>query len=353
MIGPLHDGLELFETYGLSLKAYHHSLKFKYPFRLAHGTRTATDLVILHLRHGMGDAFGEASLPPYLGYHREQVIKSLCGLPWSELLQIELDPALALLHGLAAGEPPVRAAADILLHDYHAQMRRSTLHALLNLSAPVGLATTYTIGLCTDSELEEKLAEAASFKTVKLKLGGPDDQQAIASFRKRCTLPFCVDVNQGWHNRDAAASLMEMLIKAGVLFVEQPFPVGMEEDVLWLRERFNVPIIADESVQNKTDYNSLNSVYDGINVKLMKAGGIQPAMDLMHIAKKGGKIVVLGAMAESACAVTAAAHLASLAHVVDLDGPLLSTNDPFSGIRYKDGFIRLPSDTGIGLKIRL
>ena len=135
-----------------------------------------------------------------------------------------------------------------------------------------------------------------------------------------------------------------------VEFVEQPMPSHMLDETRWLRERANIPIIADEAVKSAADIPKLAEAYDGINIKLMKSGGIQEAMRMIWMARSLGMKIMLGCMVESSCAISAAAHITPLADYADLDGNLLISNDPFSSVKVVKGKMILPDKTGLGLE---
>jgi len=133
------------------------------------------------------------------------------------------------------------------------------------------------------------------------------------------------------------------------LIIEQPLPKENIDDIAWLNEKSPLPIIADESVKRLKDIIKVKDIYSGINIKLMKSTGLREAFLMMEKAKGFGLKVMLGCMTETSCAVSAAAHLSSLADWIDLDGPLLISNDLFKGISYINGEIQLNNLPGIGL----
>nr|NIT56706.1 dipeptide epimerase [Fodinibius sp.]NIV11678.1 dipeptide epimerase [Fodinibius sp.]NIY25289.1 dipeptide epimerase [Fodinibius sp.] len=116
----------------------------------------------------------------------------------------------------------------------------------------------------------------------------------------------------------------------------------------WLRERAELPIIADESVMRANDIPNLAKAFDGINIKLMKAGGIQEALRMIWLAKSLDMKTMLGCMIESSVAVSAAAQLSPLVDYADLDGNLLIDNDAYSGVTVEQGKLILPQKPGIG-----
>jgi L-alanine-DL-glutamate epimerase-like enolase superfamily enzyme len=127
-------------------------------------------------------------------------------------------------------------------------------------------------------------------------------------------------------------------------------PKEMKDDIAWLTQNSPLPVIGDEAIQNVNDILNNRDVYSGINIKLMKCGGLNAAMKMINVAQAFGMKVMIGCMTETSCAVTAAAQLSPLADWCDLDGNLLISNDPFEGLTITDGKIILPQRPGIGVK---
>jgi L-alanine-DL-glutamate epimerase-like enolase superfamily enzyme len=132
--------------------------------------------------------------------------------------------------------------------------------------------------------------------------------------------------------------------------VEQPMPAAMLEETRWVRGRVHIPIIADEACVHPADIPRLAGAYDGVNIKLMKCGGVQEALRMIEIAKSLGLKTMLGCMIESSIGITAAAHLSPLVDYADLDGNLLISNDPYSGVQVEKGKLILPNRPGLGLQ---
>jgi L-alanine-DL-glutamate epimerase-like enolase superfamily enzyme len=201
--------------------------------------------------------------------------------------------------------------------------------------------------------MRAKTLEAADrFKILKVKVGRPDDKEMIGAVRSVSSLPIAVDANQGWTDRQQALDEIFWLKDNGVVMVEQPLPKDRPDDSAWLTERSPLPIFGDESVQALEDVRRARGVFDGVNIKLMKCGGLLEARKMMTYARAEGLKVMLGCMTETSCAVSAAAQLASEADFADLDGNLLISNDPFEGMQIVDGNIRLNALPGIGLRVK-
>jgi L-alanine-DL-glutamate epimerase-like enolase superfamily enzyme len=210
--------------------------------------------------------------------------------------------------------------------------------------------TSYTIGIDSEEKLEQKIREAEDFVILKIKAGTADDKALVNMVRKYTSKPLCVDVNQGWTDKKLALEMLEWLKDQQVLFVEQPMPKEMVDEMTWLTENSPIPTIADESVKRLSDLEKIDGAFSGINIKLMKSTGLREAMRMINYCKKNGLLIMLGCMAESSCATTAMAQLMHLADFIDLDAPLLYSNDPFKGITYENGKIFLNTLPGIGVE---
>ena len=182
--------------------------------------------------------------------------------------------------------------------------------------------------------------------------GRDNDKEMISTIRSVTNTPICVDVNQGWKDRQMALDMIHWLATKGVVFVEQPMSKLAVDDIVWLTQNSPLPIIADEAVQTVHDVLALNKVYSGINIKLMKCGGMRNAYKMANMARMMGMKVMIGCMTETSCAVSAAAQLSPMADWADLDGNLLISNDIYKGVEVIDGKITLSGLPGIGIQVK-
>jgi L-alanine-DL-glutamate epimerase-like enolase superfamily enzyme len=171
----------------------------------------------------------------------------------------------------------------------------------------------------------------------------------IASVRGATKKLLRVDANEGWKSKEEALRKINWLESQGVEFIEQPMPASMIDDIRWLRGKVHMPIIADEACLHPKDIPTLATAYDGVNVKIDKCGGMLEAFRMIQVARSLGLKVMLGCMISSSVSVTAAAHLSPLVDYADLDGNLLISNDPFTGVRVDQGKLVLPERPGLGL----
>ena len=209
--------------------------------------------------------------------------------------------------------------------------------------------TSFSIGIDTEYVVRQKVLEAAPYKLLKVKMGLDNDQETVEVIKSMTDVPICVDVNQGWTNKEHALEMCYWLKDRGCIFVEQPFDKTMIDETAWLRERSPLPIIADEAFQRLPDIVKFKGVYDGINIKLMKSTGLYEAHKMVTLARALDMKVMIGCMTETSCAVTAAANLSPVVDFADLDGNLLIANDRFNGMTVENGKITLHDIPGIGI----
>jgi L-alanine-DL-glutamate epimerase-like enolase superfamily enzyme len=244
------------------------------------------------------------------------------------------------------------AALDIAVLDWVGRKLNVPLYRLFGLDAGKAPVTTFSIGIDTPEAVKQKVKEAKDFPVLKIKVGTENDGQIVAAVREATDRPLRVDANEGWHDKEQALEKIRWLQRMGVELIEQPLPAAMIAETAWLKERVEIPIIADEAVQHAGDIPKLAGAYGGINVKLMKAGGIQEALRMIHVARALGLKIMLGCMIESSVAVSAAAQISPLVDYADLDGNLLISNDPFVGVGVKEGKLILNDRPGLGISER-
>lgn len=336
---------------GLKIKFTPYTLKLKHSFNLAAGSRTTTPVMLTEIEYDGLTGYGEASMPPYLGESHETAAEFLSSLNLSQFNDpFMLEEILDYVDKIRPGNYAVKASVDIALHDLVGKITGEPLYRLLGLNPDKTPYTSFTIGIDTPEVVRQKVKEAEPYKILKVKLGKGNDREVVEVIRSVTGKPLCADVNQGWKDRKHALEMAEWLAGKGFLFLEQPMPKEQYEDIAWLKERSPLPIIGDEAIQNLGDLLKYKNVYSGVNVKLMKCGGIRAAYIMLKTAGALGLKTMIGCMTETSCAVTAAAHLSPLAEWGDLDGNLLIANDPFEGVKITDGKVILPGRAGTGIK---
>ncbi|MFN6562881.1 MAG: dipeptide epimerase [Nostoc sp. ChiSLP01] len=332
----------------------------RFPLTISRGTTAQTTNVWVKILQDGIEGWGEAS-PFGVGNHRqstdtikdalEQVIPLL--QPFSPLQRQEIEQVLTQNQAPSA----VKAALDIAMHDWLGKRAGLPLWQIWGLDRHAIVPTSVTIGINSPEGAIARAKDWLNFTDVrvfKVKLGSPDgieaDQKMLLAVQQAAPEPeVFVDANGGWSLEDAIA-MCNWLADLGIKYVEQPLPRGQETSLAKLKENSPLPIFVDESCFTSSDIPHLANYVDGINIKLMKSGGLTEAMRMVHVARTYGLQVMFGCYSDSSLANTAAAQLAPLADYLDLDSHLNLIDDPFTGALLKQGRV-LPNDLpGLGVQ---
>ena len=307
-------------------------------FIIARGAKTYVDVLVVAVSDGTHVGMGEGTA---IYYHSESAESCLA----------QIEAVIASLVGLtvqaarAAAQtalPPgaARNALDCALWDLEAKAAGLPLWQLVGLSAaPQPLQTAFTISLGDPATMEIDAAKAAArgFGLLKLKLTGGGDRERVAAVRKGAPdARLIVDANESWGGLDIAAEAAA-LAALGVEMIEQPVPVG--QDALLAGVRSPISFLADESCQSAADIELCARYYDGINIKLDKAGGLTEALAMAREAEARGLKVMVGCMLSTSLGIAPAFLAAQGADWVDLDGPALLAEDREGGFRFAGGQI--------------
>jgi L-alanine-DL-glutamate epimerase-like enolase superfamily enzyme len=303
------------------------TLKLHQPFRLSYGVSETRQAFWLRLINDTG--WGEAAIPSY--YHVSQADM----FEFWEAAARRTDPFPDDPDEIAAwigeeGPAPARCALDLALHDRIARRRSVPLYELFGLPRPSAPPTSFTISIASPAKMARMAAQASDYAVLKLKLGSDDDLARVAAVRAaRPDARLYVDANAGW-SPEEAVQRVQALAPYGLEMVEQPVPQHDIAGLGYVQAHTDVPVVADESVQTLADVEALAAAgVRGINLKLMKVGGLAPCLKMLRRGRELGLRVMLGCMVETSLGVTAMAHLAARADWLDLDAPLLIANDPF------------------------
>jgi len=328
-----------------------YNLELKHPFTIAGFSRTSTPLLLLKLTWENIDGYGEASMVPYMGESYASAEEFLSRVDWSRFkAPFNFPEVIGYLDSLANGQPAIKAAIDIALNDINGKLLQKPCYEIYGADPDKMPLTSYTVGMDTPEVIKEKVAGATGFKVIKVKLGSAQDKEIIQAIRSVTDLPLYVDANQGWNDRKQAIDLIYWLHDQGVLLIEQPMDKTDLEGNAWLTGRSPIPILADEAVQRLADLEQIKGAYHGINIKLMKSGGMYEAHQMILKARSYGMKILIGCMSETSIATQAAIALAPLADWSDLDGPYLTKNNPFETPSMENGRYILKDLPGLGLK---
>jgi L-alanine-DL-glutamate epimerase-like enolase superfamily enzyme len=343
-------GVRSRKTSPIKLTYTPYTLQLKHVFTLAAGSRTTTPVVLTKLECDGFVGYGEASMPPYLGESHESVQKFLSRVNMEQFSDpFLIEDILEYVDGIAPGNYAAKASIDIALHDLAGKIMGQPWYRIWGLNPEKTPCTSFTIGDDTADVVREKVAEAEPYKILKVKLGVGNDKNIIETIRSVSDKPIGVDVNQGWKDRNYALEMAHWLKEQNVIYLEQPMPKTMTEETGWLTQNSPLPVIADEAFQTKDDLFRVKDFYDGINIKLMKCGGMNAGYKLALMARAMGMKIMVGCMTETSCAISAAAQFSPLVDWADLDGNLLISNDIYDGVTVEDGRIILKDRPGIGI----
>jgi L-Ala-D/L-Glu epimerase len=331
-----------------------HRLHPRGAFRIARQRTVPFDNVILRVEHDGVAGWGEASPHPYYGASAPQVVRSLESLSgWLRTLSIRSvdDIANAWKESWTRLHPDraAQCALDLALWDWLARKEGVTVTELAHGHVPRPVTSFATIGLSTTEELDEKIAELEGFPRVKIKSDAKADLEPARRVKENLRAAIAIDANGAWSTK-ALPALCTSFSSLGAEFIEQPFPDAHDRDLI--RGSYPIPIVADESCVLEEDVDRLARNFDGINVKLVKCGGLTPALRMLERASKLGLRTMVGCMVETSILIAAGCVAAQHADYADLDGAWLIADDPCTGWRFERGILHPPRACGLGAEPR-
>ena len=328
----------------------------RHAFRIARGTKTVRDVFIVSLTADGVTGIGESAPQEFYGETPltvraavQSVGRMLDGDP--EEVRARLNDRASPLHRALKAHSSVRAALDMALWDIRGQIQNEPVWKLIGADPARAPVTSFTIGIDAPDVIDEKVDAAAPYRILKVKVGMPGDLEILDRVIHRSGKTVRVDANEGWDLEEAIEKTLD-LYRRHVELCEQPLPHAAEDDLRQLKRLCPIPVILDESIVDARDVDARHDQGHGINIKLMKCGGITPALEMVERATAHGLRVMIGCMLETSLGVTAAAHLSPLCDYADLDGHLLLRNDPFEGVRVEEGKLVLPQTPGLGVRRR-
>ena len=326
-------------------------------WRISRGARTHAYNVLLRLHwtdhNGTAwEGLGEAAPYAYYGELRGTVEAALD--TFAPLLgddPFAIDAVLDRLDAKVRHNPGAKAAIDMALHDLVGKVLGQPLWRLWGLDPTRGPETSYSIGIDTPDVMAAKAHEfaQAGWRLLKLKVGTPDDVACVRAVREAAPdVRLVIDANAAWSSAEAVTRLRQ-LEPFGIEFVEQPCAANDFAGLRFVRDQTGLAVIADESCATEDDIPALANAVDGINIKVMKCGGLRRARRMVEVARAHRLKVMCGCLIESSLSLSAAAHLVPLLDYADLDGNLLLKDDPFRGMTVERGHITIPTAPGLGV----
>lgn len=328
-----------------------YDLQLKHTFTISRESYDVQPSLIVELQSDGYSGFGEATSNPYYNITVDSMKKNLEEIiPFIEGITNETPEEfwnkahLFLKHDMFA-----LCALDIAYNDLYARKKGKKLYELWGYSSNNNPKTDYTIGIDSIGKMVSKMKELP-WPIYKIKLGTKEDIAIVTELRKHTDAIFRIDANCGWTVQETLKNAIE-LKKLGVEFLEQPLKADNWEGHTAVYKNSVLPVIADESCIIEEDVAKCHNHFHGVNVKLVKCGGLTPARRMIAQAKKLGMKTMVGCMTESSVGISAIAHLLPELDFVDMDGALLLAKDIATGVTIKDGIIKYSELNGTGVTL--
>jgi L-alanine-DL-glutamate epimerase-like enolase superfamily enzyme len=335
----------------ITLSFQFYDLPLQHPFTISRYTVTVQKTVIVCISDGIHTGYGEATANPYYHSTQERLTASLLKVKpivdaadswrpselWQQLSKVIPDDYFAL------------CAVDIAYWDFYSRKNGKTLRSYWTEENAKTPLTSYTIAIDSLEMMQQKILEKP-WPIYKIKLGMPNDIETVMELRKITEAVFRIDANCAWTAQQTIDNAI-VLKDLNVEFIEQPLKAEDTEGMKRVRQHSVLPIIADESCQREEDVNRCSEIFHGINIKLMKCGGITPALRMIENARNKGLRLMAGCMTESTVGISGLCQIASLLDYLDADGALLLHTDIADGVSFNYGEIKYPKASGTGVKL--
>ncbi len=330
------------------------ALPLRDPFTIARGTLRHQSALIVSLSADGETGYGEAMCNPYYRHTYESLESSL-----QQVANALADRRLATPEELyeccrevIPHDTFALSAVDCAAYDLYGKVNKITTRELLGLSGDAIPFSSYTLGIDSVPEMVRKLGEQPGWPIYKIKLGTADDLIIVQTLRRKTDAVIRVDANCAW-TVEQAVTMSHQLKALGVEFIEQPLPYDRPREEFEAVFRNSVlPVIADESCRTEADVEKCHGVFHGVNLKLVKCGGLTPAVRMLRKARELGMRTMVGCMIESSVGISAAAQLLPALDYADLDGAALLSDDPAVGVAVKDGRVQFTAGWGNGVTLR-
>ncbi|TWT87237.1 L-Ala-D/L-Glu epimerase [Pseudobythopirellula maris] len=337
----------------IELSCQSFDLPLKHEFTIARSSTSVQPTLVVQLGEEGAYGYGEATTNDYYGVTLENMTEALDRVRPLLADSTARDPESLLAEAAArlADMPFALCALDCAVHDLWGKLAGEPLHRLWGLSTEDAPLSDFTIGIDKVSVMVDKIREAPGWPIYKIKLGTPhDDLAIIRALREETDAVFRVDANCGW-TVSQAIELSHALRDHGVEFIEQPLPADDVDGAARLFAESALPVIADESCVVESDVERCEGLFHGVNIKLVKCGGLAPARRMITTARRLGLSVMAGCMTESTVGISAIAQLLPLLDHVDMDGAELISKDIATGARLDKGRCVFPTSPGLGVAL--
>lgn len=335
----------------ITLTFQFYDLPLRHPFTISRYTVSVQKTVIVCISDGLDFGYGEATVNPYYHSTQEKLSQSFFKIQalLPHLQELQPDAFWQRIAPQISGDYFALCAIDVAYWDFYARKNKRTLRSYWADENDKPPLTSYTIGIDTIAVMQQKIQEMP-WPIYKIKLGTANDILIIETLRKSTDAVFRIDANGAW-DAQQTIEYSKILKNLNVEFIEQPLPAEDVEGMKKVKSASVLPIIADESCQHEEDVETCSQLFHGINIKLMKCGGITPALRMIAKAKKNKLLLMAGCMTESSVGISGLAQVAPLLDYLDADGALLLSRDIAKGVTFDNGKIVYSADFGTGTEI--
>jgi L-Ala-D/L-Glu epimerase len=332
----------------MKLSFFVRDLYLKHTFTIAHQSRDVQDTIIVRLEDDGFFGLGETTTNPFYGMTAENICQRLeAAKDMVERGKWNSPEALwEMGREIFLDNPFAQCALDLAAWDIYTKKKGQKLYEYLGLDPLKIPVTNFTIGIDSIEKMVAKMKEV-DWPLYKIKLGTDNDLEIIKELRRHTSSTFRIDANCAWTAEQAIRN-SEELVKLNVEFMEQPLGKDNLEGMKEVYKYSKLPVMADESCIVETDVKKCHGLFHGINVKLVKAGGITPGLRMIREAKSLGMKTMVGCMTESSIGITAIAHIAPILDYVDMDGAMLLKEDIAKGVVITPEKVTFPTGNGIG-----
>ncbi|MFA6618533.1 MAG: dipeptide epimerase [Candidatus Neomarinimicrobiota bacterium] len=338
----------------MKLKVHEFDLPLKYKFGISRETRTVQKTAIVEVIDGNLSGYGECvANHKYYKYTIDMIREDMASIaPELEKMDIINTPPAKIwekFNDKLKHNPFAQCALDMALYDLWGKKSSKKTYELWGLDPKSNPVTDYTIGIDETDVMLEKMQEYADWPVFKIKLGTDRDMEIMAELRKNTDAILRIDANCAW-TADQTIEYSHRLKELDVEFIEQAMPAeASKEDMKKVYENSVLPLIADESCISEEDVDKCYGYFHGVNIKVVKCGGLTPAKRMIDRARELGMKVMVGCMTESTVGVSGIAQLLPLLDYVDMDGPLLLAKDIAEGITINKGKVSYSDIPGNGV----
>ena len=320
-------------------------------FTTSHGSAAYRRCMVIELIHNDLSGYGEATEILYYGKNLERMMQLVKDhKSWIESLDI-IPPGARYKEFLKkfSEDRFVLCALDMAYHDLYGKLQGKRLIDLWGMDIDTCPLSSLTVGIDSISAMLQHIDENP-WPVYKIKLGTDHDMDIMQAIRAHTNKPLRVDVNEGW-TKDQTIEYSQLLKKWDVDYIEQPLTTMLDHEMSEVYDQSALPLFADESCHIPEDVEKCADLFHGINIKLMKCGGLTPAIAMIQMARQYELKIMIGCMTETSIGISALGQILPLVDYADLDGSMLISNDPARGVYLDQGKAIYPKTFGTGVEL--